>query len=92
MGTSVSGSAVTPGAVGRFVVEVAAVSVLMTWMFVNTAGSLWIAVGFHTAWNADAHRFFFAPLDDDGAAGVSRLGAAFMVVAAVVVMVWPGAL
>ncbi len=47
---------------------------------------------YYAAWTADAHRFFFKPLDDEGAAGVSRLAAAVMVAAAVVVAAWPGAL
>jgi len=90
MGTTISGSPVTVKAAGRYLVEVTATSVIMTWLFVNTGGSLWIAVGFHAAWNAGMHRFLFEPFEDATAKGSSEWVAALLILVAVVLVAWPG--
>lgn len=90
LATSISGEPVTIDRVIRYWLEVTAVSVIMTWLFVETAGSLWISVGFHAAWNADQHRFFFAPFSDETSARVNTFVVALMVVVAVVLLAWPG--
>lgn len=90
LGTSVSGRRVTVPAVARFATEILATSVVMTWLFVHTNGSLSIAVGFHASWNAGMHRFFFAPLPDDAADRVETLAVAGFILAALVLALWPG--
>lgn len=89
LGTTISGKRVTIRRVAGYWLEVTAVSVIMTWLFVETAGSLWIAVGFHAAWNAAQHRFFFEPFSDETADRVEFLYAVLMTVGAVLLLVWP---
>ena len=90
LGTTISGSPVTLPRAGRYLVEVTAISVVMTWLFVNTGGSLWIAVGFHAAWNAGMHRFVFAPLSNEATALVDRWMTTGLVLAAAILAWWPG--
>lgn len=84
-GTSISGAPVTIPAVLRYLVDVTSVSILMTWLYLRTSGSLWIAVGFHAAWNAGAHRFFFEPFTDGYAADVDRMITAVLAASAAIV-------
>ena len=89
LGTTISGKRVTAPRVAEYWAEVTAISIIMTWLFVETSGSLWIAVGFHAAWNAAQHRFFFEPFSDDTAERVSRIVTVLMVAVAVALIVWP---
>ncbi len=90
LGTSVSGSRVTLNAVGRFTVEIMAISVIMTWLFVETGGSLWIAVAFHASWNADLHRFLFERFNDELATRIGARVVAVMAVVAMALLLVPG--
>lgn len=90
LGTSISGAPVTWRSVGTYLAEVVAVSVIMTWLYVGTDGSLWSAIAFHASWNADAHRFFFAPFSGETEADVSRVMRLIVIGVAVVLALWPG--
>ena len=58
----VSGGPVTPWAVGTFILAVLAISVLMTWVFNYTEGSVLLAFLFHAAGNGGAAFALFPEL------------------------------
>ena len=89
LGTTISGAPVTVTAVARYVAEITALSVVMTWMFVETGGSLWIAVWLHASWNAATHRFWFEPFPDDVGRRVEGGAVLVLVAFAVVLALWP---
>ncbi len=90
LGTRVSGTSISARAISEFTAEVTAMSVILTWLMFHTDGSLWIAVLFHAAWNADLHRFFFAPFSDELTERVTRYAGVAATFVAVVLVAWPG--
>ncbi len=63
-GTTLSGGAVTLWAVSKYLLAIVAASILMTWVFNNSRGSLLLAVAFHTAGNAGMVLFLFPRQDE----------------------------
>jgi len=90
LGTTISGSRVTWRAVGLYVVEIVSASIILTWLYVGTGGSLWIAVAFHAALNAEMHRFVFEPFSDETSSRVTRATLAILATVALVLSAWPG--
>ena len=62
-GTSISGQPVTALAVALYLALLSGYSVIYTWLHQRT-GSVLVAVLLHAGFNAELHRFFFAPLPD----------------------------
>lgn len=59
MGTTVSGTAVTLWAVTKYLVYVMGLSVVFTWLFNNTGGSILLVIVLHLTVNADLVTPFF---------------------------------
>lgn len=86
-GTTLSGGPVTPEAVALYTVEVVSLSVLLTWLYLETGGSLLAVIGAHAAWNAGMERFLFQPLGAEAAAGVADWTGLLLALAAAAVAI-----
>lgn len=62
MGTTVSGTAVTLWAVTKYLAYVVGLSVVFTWLFNSTSGSILIVIVLHLTVNADLVTLFFPQL------------------------------
>jgi membrane protease YdiL (CAAX protease family) len=86
-GTAVSGAPVTVANVGAYLVFLLAMSVLFTWVYQHTGGSVLLAFLFHLSLSANIHNLFFPDLTVELVRHLAKLSLLPLVILVLLVMV-----
>ena len=90
-GTTISGSPITIWAVGKYLITLMGLSVLYTWVFNNSRGSVALAVAFHATGNAVFPFLLFPDREAAAALFVEELSAVLVWIAAFTLLALYGA-